>query len=84
MEGSCVRPKTTVLCLQETVATKLTSRSWCREGCVCVVGFSERVDMMRNGNAERSELGLTLVPFPTPSHLPAAPHPQLRTTAAEA
>ena len=33
---------------------------------------------------ERKELGLTLVPFPTPSHLPAQPHSQLRTTAAKA
>ena len=32
----------------------------------------------------RKERGLTLVPFPTPSHLPAAPHSQLRTTTAKA
>lgn len=33
---------------------------------------------------ERKERGFTLVPFPTPSHLPAAPHSQLRTTTAKA
>lgn len=40
IQGECVYrgelcpPRTAILGLQETVATKLTSRSWCREGCV--------------------------------------------------
>lgn len=45
--GELCPPRTTVLCLQETVATKLTSRSWCREGCVRS-GFSESVDMTQD------------------------------------
>ena len=82
--GQLCPPRTAVLCLQETVATKLTSRSWCREGCVCSGLFwkcrhDEESEMWGGKNGALlwcpSQLRVIYLPHPTLSYAPPQQKP---------